>query len=44
MRSMFEGTLQDLQFKSSLADPDVWLRPAVKPNGEYYYEYIFCVH
>ncbi len=40
-RNMFAGTLQDLQYKSSLADPDVWLRPAVKPNGEHYYEYIF---
>lgn len=29
-------------FKSSLADPDVWLRPAVKPDGEKYYEYILC--
>jgi hypothetical protein len=24
-RNMFAGTLQDLQYKSSLADPDVWL-------------------
>ncbi len=40
-RAMFAGTLQDLQYKLSLADPDVWLRPAVKPNGEHYYEYIF---
>jgi hypothetical protein len=24
-RAMFAGTLQDLQYKSSLADPDVWL-------------------
>jgi hypothetical protein len=38
---MFAGTLQDLQYRSSLADPDVWLRPAVKPDGEHYYEYIF---
>lgn len=38
---MFAGTLQDLQYKSSLADPDVWLQPAVKPDGEHYYEYIF---
>lgn len=26
-------------FKSSNADPDVWLRPAVKADGEEYYEY-----
>ena len=24
------------------ADPDVWLSPAVKPNGQTYYEYILC--
>jgi hypothetical protein len=29
-------------FKSSLADPDVWIRPAIKPNGEKYYEYILA--
>ncbi len=40
-RNMFAGTLQDLQYKSSLADPDVWFRPAAKANGEQYYEYIF---
>ena len=27
-------------FKSTNIDPDVWLRPAVKPDGEEYYEYI----
>jgi hypothetical protein len=35
---MFAGTLIDLQFKSPLADLDVWLREATKPNGEKYYE------
>ncbi len=24
-----------------MADPDVWIRPATKLNGEHYYEYIF---
>jgi hypothetical protein len=28
-------------FQSSLADPDVWLKPAIKPSGEEYYAYIF---
>jgi hypothetical protein len=28
-------------FTSCLADPDVWLRPAVKENGTKYYEYVF---
>ena len=26
-------------FRSSVADPDVWIRPALKPDGEEYYEY-----
>ena len=26
----------------SKADPDVWLRPAVKPDGFEYYEMILC--
>jgi hypothetical protein len=29
-------------FRSSLADPDVWLRPACKPNGFKYYEYLLA--
>ena len=27
-------------FKSSVADPDVWMSTAVKPDIEEYYEYI----
>jgi hypothetical protein len=27
-------------FTSSRGDPDVWFRPAVKENGEEYYEYM----
>jgi hypothetical protein len=40
-RSLFASTLSDLEFTSCLADPDVWMREAVKPTGEEYYEYIF---
>ena len=29
-----------LNFKSCLADPDVWMRPAIKSDGNTYYEYI----
>jgi hypothetical protein len=29
-----------MEFKPSLADPDVWMHPAVKNNGFQYYEYI----
>ncbi len=40
-RSLFASTLTDLEFTSCLADPDVWMREAVKATGEEYYEYIF---
>jgi hypothetical protein len=32
--------LDEMGFKSSVANPDVWMRPATKINGEEYYEYI----
>jgi hypothetical protein len=38
--AQLSSTLQDMNFKPSLADPDVWMRPATKTNGEEYYEYI----
>jgi hypothetical protein len=40
-RNTLAGTLGDLGFVSTLADPDVWIRPAIKLNGEHYYEYMF---
>jgi len=36
----FAQTLHDLGFKTSYADPDVWMHPNVKGNGFKYYEYI----
>ena len=39
-RAHLAATLHDLQYRSSLADPDVWLRPNVKTNGDLYYEYV----
>ena len=41
-RAFLAERLDDMGFKSSMADPDVWMRPAVKPDGESYYEYILC--
>ena len=41
-RAHLAETLYDIGFRSSKADPDVWLRPAVKSNGQTYYEYILC--
>ena len=32
--------MEFLHFKSCLADPDVWMRPAIKSDGNTYYEYI----
>lgn len=34
--------LDELGFRSSIADPDVWLRPAVKPDGSRYYTYVLA--
>lgn len=39
-RAHFANTLHETQFQSCLADPDVWFRPATKPNGFQYYEYV----
>ncbi len=36
----FSETLRSMDFRPSLADPDVWLRPATKDSGLEYYEYI----
>ena len=32
--------LGEIVFKSSIADPDLWISPATKSDGEYYYEFI----
>ncbi len=37
----FANTLNGMNFKPSYADPDVWMRAAIKPNGFRYYEYTF---
>lgn len=41
-RAHLAGTLVSLGFISCLADPDVWLRPATKPDGTTYYEYLLA--
>ena len=41
-RAFLAETFDRMGFTSSVADPDVWLRPAIKPDGEQYYEYIIC--
>ena len=39
-RSLLSEQLHDLVYSPPIADPDVWMRPAVKPGGFMYYEYI----
>ena len=39
-RSFMAKKLYEIGFKSSPADPNVWLRPAIKSDGEEYYEYV----
>jgi len=41
-RSFLAKTLDDVGFRSSIADHYVWMRVATKPDGEAYYEYILC--
>ena len=39
-RAHFAQTLVDLGFTMCRADNDVWMRPAIKPNGFKYWEYV----
>ena len=41
-RLFLAETLIDIGFKPSLADPDIWMRPAMKSNGFKYWEFILC--
>ena len=39
---MLAETLHNLGYKTTKADPDIWLNPAVKPDGFEYYELVLC--
>ena len=39
-RSLLADKIWELGYRPSKADHDVWLRPAVKPSGMQYYEYV----
>ena len=39
-QSFLAETLDSLNYRPSYADPDVWMRPAVKPDVYEYWEYI----
>ena len=40
MESAFASIMTDLNFTPCQADSDVWMQPAVKPDGTKYYEYV----
>jgi hypothetical protein len=39
-RALFAMTLTEMGYMSTKADPDVWIRPQVKPDGFEYYEMV----
>ena len=39
-RRHFAGTMNNLGYKSSLADPDIWMKPAITKDRRQYYEYV----
>jgi hypothetical protein len=41
-RDHLAAILKEIGFISSKADPDVWMRQAIKPGGLKYWEYILC--
>ena len=41
-RAKLAGALYEIGYTPSKEDPDVWLRPSVKPDGEEYYEMVLC--
>ena len=41
-RAKLAGLLNDIGYTPSKADPDVWMRAAIKPDGTEYYEYVLC--
>ena len=41
-RAFLAETLHDAGYRPSYADPDVWMRPAIKADGMEYWEYTLC--
>jgi Reverse transcriptase (RNA-dependent DNA polymerase) len=39
-RAYLANHLKSMDYRSSYANPDVWMQPAIKPDGTAYYEYI----
>ena len=40
--SKLASILYDMNYRASLANPDVWKRKAAKPSGERYHKYVLC--
>ena len=41
-RDHMADTLRQGGFVNCKGDADVWMRPAIKPSGQKYYEYVMC--
>ena len=41
-RAFLAKTLDKMGYRPSYSDPDLWLRPAVKPDVFEYREYLLC--
>ena len=41
-RENLSGVIHEIGYTPSKADPYVWLRPAVNPDGAEYYEMVLC--
>ena len=41
-RAKLAEVIRDAGFRPTMADPDVWIRPAVKNDGTKYYEMVLC--
>jgi Reverse transcriptase (RNA-dependent DNA polymerase) len=41
-RTYLAEKLEEIGFRSSIADPDVWMRPATGPDGTQYYSYVLA--
>ena len=40
LRAFLAEQLDEMGFNSSIADTDLWIRPATKADGEQYYKFI----
>ena len=41
-RAFLVEILDDVGFRSSITNPNIWMREDTKPTGEMYYEYTLC--